>query len=95
MGELNFALLPQTNGPAKLFVFQTSLQDATRLVEVGADADERRKGLIPDELVVTLRAGAKETIDPCSFARSEGHRKVDGLKTDRLKFANRRRPRRP
>jgi len=75
MGELNFALLPQTNGPAKLFVFQTSLQDATRLVEVGADADERRKGLIPDELVVTLRAGAKETID--ALARSlgaKGHR---------------------
>ena len=89
MGELNFALLPQTNGPAKLFVFQTSLQDATWLVEVGADADERRKGLIPDELVVTLRSGATETID--ALARSLGAKivgKVDGLNTYRLKFAN-------
>ncbi|TMA49352.1 MAG: hypothetical protein E6J83_01860, partial [Deltaproteobacteria bacterium] len=34
LGDLNFAVLPQTNGPAKLFVYRKSLGDATQLVQI-------------------------------------------------------------
>src|SRR5690349_16475158 len=36
LGELNFALLPQTNAPPRLFVFRNSLQEATQLVREAA-----------------------------------------------------------
>lgn len=32
LGDLNFALVPQTNGPALLYVFRTTMQNATRQV---------------------------------------------------------------
>src|SRR5256885_1593801 len=34
LGELNFALLPQTNGPAKFFVYRTTVHEATQLIVV-------------------------------------------------------------
>jgi hypothetical protein len=57
LGDLSFALLPQTNGPAKLFVFRTSLGDATLLVRAPAKSAEAKP--IPNELIVTLKPGAK------------------------------------
>src|SRR5207247_4399622 len=36
LGELNFALLPQTNAPSRLFVFRNSLQEATQFVRAPA-----------------------------------------------------------
>jgi hypothetical protein len=89
LGDLNFALLPQTNGPAKLFIFRTSLQEATQLVAEKADVHSHRKGPIPNELVVTLRLNAKQSID--ALARALGAKilgKVDGLNTYRLQFAD-------
>ena len=90
LGELNFVLLPQTNGPARLFIFRTSLDEATQLVtdESGVDRPHR-KGPIPNELIVTLRRGAKQSID--ALARSLGGKvigKVEGLNTYRLQFAD-------
>ena len=45
LGELNFALLPQTNGPARLFIYRNSVHDATQLIQVAkkpkTDSDER------------------------------------------------------
>jgi hypothetical protein len=65
LGGLNFMLVPATNGPSKLLVFQTSMQAATDLVAAppepelpGAD----RKA-IPNELIVTLKRGAKQSIE--------------------------------
>ncbi len=90
LGELNFALLPQTNAPAKLFVFKTTLQEATQLVaDSSAESNPRRKGAIPNELIVTLRLGAKQNID--ALAKALGAKvigKVDGLNTYRLQFAD-------
>ena len=86
LGDLNFALLPQTNAPARLFIFQTSVQEATQLVPE-ASSDSRTGKPIPNELVVTLRSGAKEGID--ALARELGAKvigKVDGLNTYRLQF---------
>lgn len=91
LGELNFALLPQPKGLPKLFIFRTSLQDATQLVrEEGPVGDgPAQKGAIPNELIVTLRSGANQTID--ALARALGAEvigKVDGLNTYRLRFAD-------
>src|SRR4051812_48342009 len=32
LGDLNYALVPETNGPSKLFVFRTAQQNATQLI---------------------------------------------------------------
>src|SRR5258708_34118627 len=32
LGDLSFALLPPTNGPARLFVFRTTIKEATQLI---------------------------------------------------------------
>ncbi len=83
LGKLNFALLPQTNGPAKFFVYRTSIQEATQLIRL---PEKRVPGQpIPDELVVRLKAG--ESID--ELARQLGAKvtgRIDGLDAYRLKF---------
>jgi hypothetical protein len=87
LGDLNFALVPQTNAPARLFVFRTSLQEATQLVEDGSGSHGAKKALIPNELIVTMRPSAKQGID--ELARALGGKvigKVAGLNTYRLQF---------
>ena len=60
LGELNFALLPQTGGPTKLFIYRTSVHEATQLIQLPrkskAEAASKR---IPDELIVTLKPGSR------------------------------------
>jgi hypothetical protein len=56
LGDLSFALLPQTNASPKLYVFRTSLQEATQLIRP-KKMDPTAKP-IPNELVVTLKPGA-------------------------------------
>lgn len=90
LGDLSFALLPQTEGPARFYVFRTSLHDATRLVPgENGPQDLRRKGPIPNELVVTLRSGAKTGMDALADELdAEVIGKVDGLNSYRLRFEN-------
>ncbi len=87
LGKLNYALLPQSNAPAKLFVFRTSLSDATQLVR-GKNKFTNAKA-IPNELIVTLKPGTKESIE--DLAKRLGAKitgRVDGLNTYRLEFTN-------
>jgi hypothetical protein len=85
LGDLNFALLPQTNAPARLFIYRTSLQEATQRVQVvkkrrGSTADP-----IPNELVVALKPGA----DINDIARRLGAKvvgSIDELGVHRLQF---------
>jgi hypothetical protein len=56
LGDLNFALVPETNGPSKLFVFRTVRQNATELVR-GPRLEGTRVKVIPNELIVTLKPG--------------------------------------
>src|SRR5258708_29716960 len=82
LGDLNFALVPQTNASPKLFVFHTTIQRATLRVEVPADAHSK---LIRNELIVRLKPGAKiEDIARQLAAKVVG--KIDGLNAYRLKF---------
>lgn len=87
LGDLNYALVPETNGSPRLFVFRTSRQNATQLVE---PADNARSGLragkaIPNQLIVRLKPGAKIE----EWARLLGARvigRIDSLNAYRLEF---------
>ncbi len=84
LGELSFAVLPQTNGPAKLFVFRTSVGDATQRV-LRRDAAKARP--IADELVLLRKPGGKESAD--ELAKRLGAKvtgRVDEFGAYRLKF---------
>ncbi|HVU28723.1 MAG TPA: S8 family serine peptidase [Verrucomicrobiae bacterium] len=52
LGDLNFALVPQTNTPALLYVFTTKIQNATRLVRTGKHAKH-----VPNELLLRVKPG--------------------------------------
>ena len=86
LGELSFAVLPQANAPAKLFVFRTSVGDATQRVQ-------RREPVKPkpiaDELVLLRKAGSKGSAE--ELAKRLGAKitgRVDEFGAYRLKFAN-------
>jgi hypothetical protein len=85
LGNLSFALLPQTNAPSQLLVFRTSRQEATQLVRPIAKRSDPTAKPIPNELVVKLKPGAK--ID--DLAKKLGAKVVgraDGLNAYRLSF---------
>lgn len=83
-GPLNFAVVPGSGGPSKLFVFRTSLQEATEEVKAKQPATATA---IPDELIVKLKPG----INPDELAKSLGAKvigRIEGLNAYRLKFDN-------
>ena len=65
LGNLNFVVIPQTNGPSRLYVFRTSREQATRLVRAPQKKTDQP---IPNELIVTMKPGAKTKIE--DLARS-------------------------
>jgi hypothetical protein len=83
LGNLNFMLSPQTNGPSQLYVFSTVLQNATqRVVAPKAVAHH-----IANELLVKLKPGAN--ID--ALAKLVGAKIIgrdDKLGIYRLQFAD-------
>jgi len=84
LGDLNFALLPQVEGPPKLFVYRHSLDAATQIVR---RSEERKAKPIADELLVTLKRGAKDEIE--KLGKRLGARviaRLDGLGAYRLRF---------
>ena len=52
LGDLNFALVPQTNGPSQLYVFRTTMQNATKQVVVAKPAKR-----IANELLLKVKPG--------------------------------------
>lgn len=86
--SLTAVLLPQQGGPSKLLVYRTSAQEATQWVRpIAAKKDDPTAKPIPNELIVTLKPGAK--ID--ELAKKLGAKVVgraDGLNTYRLAFEN-------
>ena len=82
LGDLNFALVPETNSPPKLFVFRTAQQNATQLVRA---PNKGRGKVIPNELIVTLKPGAKiDDIASALGAKVIG--RIPGLNAYRLQF---------
>ena len=86
LGELSFALLPQPKAPAKLFVFRTSVGDATQAVK---PREVPKAKPIPDELVLLRKPGSKESAE--DLAKRLGARitgRLDQFGAYRLKFAD-------
>jgi hypothetical protein len=85
LGDLNFSLLPQTNGSPRLYVFRSDLKQATRLVRALREAGTSRR--IPNELIVQLRPGA----DVRALAARLGAKVlgcIENLRVCRLQFAD-------
>jgi len=83
-GDLNFALVPQTNAAPHLYVFTTKMKNATQLVRVPGIARPKH---VPNELLVKLRPGAN--ID--AIAKAIGAKVIgrdDQLGLYRLQFAD-------
>lgn len=86
LGDLNFALVPQTNAPSRLYVFQTTMKAATQRI-VSKTVKPRPEGAkpIPNELIVTVKPG----VNIEELARKLGAKvvgRVDDLNTYRLQF---------
>ncbi|HVU09548.1 MAG TPA: S8 family serine peptidase [Verrucomicrobiae bacterium] len=82
LGDLNFALVPQTNAPALLYVFTTKMQNATRLVRMGKYAKH-----VPNELLLRVKPGT----DMDALAKMLGAKitgRLDKYGIYRLQFAD-------
>lgn len=73
LGDLNFALVPQTNASPRLYVFRADMQTATRLIRPlrsAAGADQPRR--VFNQLIVRLKPGG----DIAQYARAFGAKVV-------------------
>jgi hypothetical protein len=86
LGDLNFAFVPKTNEASQLYVFKTSIQNATRRVQgTNAVAKAGPQRHVPNELIVRLKPGA----DIDAIAKSIGAKvtgRNDKLGLYRLQF---------
>jgi len=81
LGDLNFALLPQTDGPPKLFVYRHTVDAATELVR---GSEGRKTKPIDDELLVILKPGSRDGLPKHLDARVVA--RLDGAGAYRLRF---------
>jgi hypothetical protein len=87
LGDLSYALVPQVGGGSRLYVYETSLKDATRLVE--PDAAGRPKNWLANEIILSLKPGSKEDVD--KLAAEMGGKvvaKSEELNAYRIEFPN-------
>jgi hypothetical protein len=83
-GDLNFALVPQTNAAPHLYVFTTKMQNATQLVRRPKTTAARH---VPNELLVKLKPG----VNPDGLAEMYDAKiigRMDKLGIYRLEFAD-------
>ena len=57
LGDLNYAFVPQTNGPQELYVFTTSMQKATQRIAAARKAAPSN-GMWPTNCMVHLKPGS-------------------------------------
>ncbi len=86
LGDLNFAIVPQTNGPTHLYVFRTSMGKATLIIHPGDLVSKAStSGKIPNELVLTVKPGVNiDGMDCLQNATVTG--KIDSLNAYRVQF---------
>jgi hypothetical protein len=89
LGDLNFALLPNSNGPARLYVFRTTSAGATERIDPApaTTPTPEQQSTLANELIVTLKPGARESID--QLAQRLGAKvvgRIDELNAYRLEF---------
>lgn len=81
LGDLNFALVPQTNAPPHLYVFRSSIKKATQTVRAAAPQPRR----VPNELIIRAKPGT----DVEALARRLGAKivgRIPELNAYRLQF---------
>lgn len=60
IGDMNYAFVPEQNGPTKLFIFQTSRDAATYEIKAPETTTNAPVvGKVPNQLIVKLKPGAK------------------------------------
>jgi hypothetical protein len=85
LGDLNFALVPQTDAGSRLFVFRTSMHQATQRIQARESRGGPRAKIIANELIVRLKPGADiNDIARALGARVIGH--IPELNAYRLQF---------
>ena len=72
LGTLNYAFVPQTNGPQELYVFTTTIHNATQRVAAAAPPKAGPMHHVPNQLIVKLKPGA----DIDALAKARGARVV-------------------
>ena len=85
LGDVNFALVPRTNASPRLYVFRTSREHATQAVRPSKIGSASESKVIPNELIVRLKPGAR--ID--ELAKALGAKvlgRIDSLNAYRLQF---------
>jgi hypothetical protein len=86
LGDLNYALVPQTNGATRFYVFRTTLDRATQLVRAASDqAAVVQPKRVPNELIVRIKPGT----DIDQLARLFGAKvtgRIPDLNAYRLEF---------
>jgi hypothetical protein len=83
-GDLNFALVPQTNAAPHLYVFTTKMENATQLIRVPRTAAAKH---VPNELLVKLKPG----VNADALAKLYGAKivgRLDKFGIYRLQFAD-------
>ena len=85
LGDVNYALLPGTNRNSRLFVFRTSRQNATQIVKPAKAEAHSQPKIIPNQLLVRLKPGAKiDELAKLLGAKVTG--RIDSLNAYRLQF---------
>lgn len=82
LGDLNFALVPQTNAPSQLYVFRTNIKNATKQVAVPKPVKR-----VANELLIRVKPG----VDVDALAKSLGAKisgRLDKLGVYRLQFGD-------
>ena len=73
LGDLNFAFVPKTNEPSRLYVFTTRMENATRrVISTNIVAAAKPAKHVPNQLMVKLKPGA----DIDTLAKSVGAKVV-------------------
>jgi hypothetical protein len=57
LGDLNYAFVPQTNAVQQLYVFRTSLKNATQQVAAANQKEVGKAKRVPNELIVRVKPG--------------------------------------
>ena len=85
LGDMNFAVLPQTNGPQRLYVFRTAMNNATKQVRSAAARSAPKIKRAPNELIVRVKPGTDiEALAKALGAKVVG--KIPELNAYRLQF---------
>lgn len=85
LGDLNFALVPETNSRPRLYVFRTGVSSATQSVRAGPREEKRAPKRVPNELLIRVKPGT----DVDQLAKSLGARvtgRLPGANLYRLEF---------